>query len=65
MENVYFLDNFFNKDKEDLCVFVVVFIYINKVIKFINKNCIEFRNIVNVIKCIYMYCIYVYILFFY
>lgn len=37
MENVYFLDNFSNKDKEDSCVPVVACIYINKVTKSIKK----------------------------
>lgn len=55
MENVYFLDNFSNKDKEDSCVPVFACIYINKVTKSIKKNCTESRNIANATKCTHMH----------
>lgn len=60
MENVYFLDNFFNKDKEDLCVFVFVCIYINKVIKFIKKIVLSL-GILLMLLSVYICIVYMYI----
>lgn len=64
MENVYFLDNFSNKDREDSGQPVVACIYINKITRSI-KNCTDSRNIANATKCTHMYCIHVHILLFY